>query len=303
MRLAQDYDQRHVMLIGDGLSQIRVKTFETMIQESSFWFKENFCATDMVRKALGQIIHVTGDLHGGRFHFLAKIYSLFYGSFIQFTHLLLGWKHICGTDVTKCYQQAAGLILMAADEIEKVFFSAYLHDVLFNNPEERDRLCREGNPKEFGLLIPKGYRKWLKEKQCSTTDQVFKMLVNFVLMVDDYREFRMALNTGDAVMIACLYKDFLPKFYLTKKKHYVEIILTQIENFYNKVGPRKLQLVRINRTAPLYGGCDKQGVPMANWLLDGIIELIQKYYHLMKFMTEKGWSTHSPHVMLTNKVM
>ena len=40
---------------------------------------------------------------------------------------------------------------------------------------------------------------------------------------------------------------------------------------------------------------------MANWSLDGIIELIQKYNHQMKFTTEKGWSTHLPHVMLTNK--
>ena len=40
---------------------------------------------------------------------------------------------------------------------------------------------------------------------------------------------------------------------------------------------------------------------MANWLLDGIIEIIQKSYHQMKFTTEKGFSTHLPHVMLTNK--
>ena len=79
------------MLVGDGLSQIQVKTFENMIQESYFRFKENYRATDMVRKALGQVIHVTGDLHGGRLHFLAAIYSLFYGSFIQFIQLLLGW--------------------------------------------------------------------------------------------------------------------------------------------------------------------------------------------------------------------
>ena len=40
---------------------------------------------------------------------------------------------------------------------------------------------------------------------------------------------------------------------------------------------------------------------MANWSLDGIIELIQKYYDQMRFTAEKGWSVHSPHVMLTNK--
>ena len=127
------------------------------------------------------------------------------------------------------------------------------------------------------------------------------MLVNFVLLADEYRKFRMALNSGDAMMIECLYRDFLPIFYLTKKKHYTEIILTQIDTFYKKIGPQRLQLVRINRTVPLYGGYDKQGVPMANWSLDGIIELIQKYYHQMKFTTEKGWSTHLPHLMLTNK--
>ena len=47
MKLADDYQEQHVMLVGDGLSQIRVKMFKTMIQESSFWFKENYRATDM----------------------------------------------------------------------------------------------------------------------------------------------------------------------------------------------------------------------------------------------------------------
>lgn len=186
-----------------------------MIQESSFRFKENYHA--MVRKALGQVIHVTGDLHGGRFHFLAAVYSLFYGSFIQFIQLLLGWKRIRGSYATKCYQQAARLILMAADKIKKVFICTYLHDVLINNRKQRDRLCCERNSKEYGMLIAKGYHAWLKQKQRTTTDQVFRMLVNFVLIVDDYREFRMALNTGDTVMIECLYRDFLPKFYLMKK--------------------------------------------------------------------------------------
>ena len=128
----------------------------------------------------------------------------------------------------------------------------------------------------------------------TSTDEIFRMLVNFILLVDDYCKFQTALNTGNAVMIEGLYHNFLPKSYLTKKKHYVEIILTQIETFYNKIGPQKLEMVHINRNAPLYGVCDKQGIPMANWSLGGIIELIQKYFHQMKFNTEKGWYTHSP---------
>ena len=120
MHLSDDYQEQYVMLVGDGLSQILVKTFKNMIQESSFCFKENFKATDMICKVLGQVIHVTGDLHGRPFHFLTAIYLLFYGAFIQFIQILLGWKCIQGSNVTKCYQQAAGLVLMGANEVEKI---------------------------------------------------------------------------------------------------------------------------------------------------------------------------------------
>ena len=82
------------MLVGDGLSQIRAKTFERMIEDLSYCFKETHRATKMIKEALGQVIHITGDLHGGRFHLLAAVYSLFFGSMIQFFQILLGWKRI-----------------------------------------------------------------------------------------------------------------------------------------------------------------------------------------------------------------
>ena len=40
---------------------------------------------------------------------------------------------------------------------------------------------------------------------------------------------------------------------------------------------------------------------MANWSLDGIIKLVRKYYHRMKFNNENGWAKYTPHVMLTSK--
>ena len=39
---------------------------------------------------------------------------------------------------------------------------------------------------------------------------------------------------------------------------------------------------------------------MASWSLDGIIELVQKYYHQMKFNSKEGWARHTLHVMLTS---
>ena len=149
----------------------------------------------MIRRALGQVIHVTGDLHGWRFHFLATIYSLFYGSLIQYIQVLLGWKKIRGSDVTNCYQQATGLVLMTADEADKLLITTYLNNILHNDRAARDRLCQECSSTKFALLIAKGYRKWLKVKQRTSRDEKIKELVNFVLIVDDYREFCMALNT------------------------------------------------------------------------------------------------------------
>ena len=92
--LAGAFEDQFVMLVGEGLSQIRAKTFEKMIEESSYKFSETHEKTRMIRLALGQVIHIMGDLHGGQFHFLSAIYLLFYGSLIQQIQLLLGWKQI-----------------------------------------------------------------------------------------------------------------------------------------------------------------------------------------------------------------
>ena len=81
MRLADDFSEKFIMLIGDGLTQIRVRMFRTMIRESAYRFEDSFTETDMTRKALRKITHITGDLHGGRFHFLSSVCSLFYGFF------------------------------------------------------------------------------------------------------------------------------------------------------------------------------------------------------------------------------
>ena len=73
----------------------------------------------MIKKALGQIIDITSDLlHGGLFHLIAAIYSLFHPCLIQIIQIILGWERICGSDITKCYQQAAGLVMMTADELD-----------------------------------------------------------------------------------------------------------------------------------------------------------------------------------------
>ena len=83
----------------------------------------------MIKEALGQVISVTGDLHSGLLHLLAYNYLLLYPSLIQPIQNLLGWKQICGSDITKCYKQAAVPTIMLVDELERKFLTAYFNHV------------------------------------------------------------------------------------------------------------------------------------------------------------------------------
>lgn len=60
-------------------------------------------------------------------------------------------------------------------------------------------------------------------------------------------------------------------------------------------------MIRINRTVPLYDGNDKDGNPMANWALDGIIEMLQKYYHRLRFDEKNAHIKDSAHIMVINR--
>ena len=122
-----------------------------MIKESSYRFKDTHKATEMIKNALGQVIHISGDLHSGQFHFLAAIYSLFYGSMIQFFQLLLGWKQIRGTDVTKCYQQATGLALMVAEELDKMLMGECMSDLKEDESEDFQCIENEEDAKELAF--------------------------------------------------------------------------------------------------------------------------------------------------------
>ena len=56
-----------------------------------------------------------------------------------------------------------------------------------------------------------------------------------------------------------------------------------MEELYGSIDYQLLHLTRINRTLPLYTGVDKDGHPMANWPVDGWIELVQFFYHNIHF--------------------
>jgi hypothetical protein len=301
VKLADGYEEKYLMLVGDGLSQIRVRTFTNLIDTHSYSYNEKREQTLMIQKAMKQVVNVTGDLHGGCFHFLSAIFALYYGSLIQPIQTLLGWKRIRGSDVTKCYQQAAGLALMISHELERQYLGAYM-EYLNKNIEKKDEFEATDDSQAAAIYLAQGYAQWMKDQRRNSNDQKFVMGLNFVYLVNLYRQFRVSARNGDAIMIEWLYKEFLGIFVLTGKHHYVQIVLGMIDEHYGRIPAKILHLVRCNRTTPLHTGVDAQGKPMANWMLDSVIELVQKYYHSDGSENDiKSWWKHSSNVMLKNR--
>ena len=302
LRLAHDAKEHYLIMVGDGLTQIRAKQFAEIIEESSSSYGPRQRTSMMIQRALDQVIFIHGDLHGGGFHIMQVIYNLFYGAIIQKVQTVLKWKQICGSDVSKCYQQVASLATVLATEMERHFTSKYIKSV-YESDDEKRAFNNIQDSQEFAIFVAKGYTRWIREKRRSTDDQVFRMAINFVSAMNLYRLLRVSVRAGDSIMIEWIYKEVIPLFNITGKKHYFELSLKQIKDLYDKIPYKYLHLARINRTVPLYDGLSKQGEPMANWALDSFIETVQKYYHKMSFHTGKGneWLKHSSHVMVMSK--
>ena len=106
LELSENYKTCYLVIVRDGLSEMRARTTcNDIIEDSSYNFGAQYEMTVKVTKSLQHVIHVPGDLHGGCFQILSAIYSLYYGALIQPIQALVGWKRIKGSDVTKCYQQ------------------------------------------------------------------------------------------------------------------------------------------------------------------------------------------------------
>jgi hypothetical protein len=88
---------------------------------------------------------------------------------------------------------------------------------------------------------------------------------------------------------------FRPIWKLLGKRIYVlEITLNQVEDLYDRSDYWLLQTMCNNRTARFHDGTTKDGVPLSQWSVDGMIENLQKRYKCMQFKNnEDDWCKHS----------
>jgi hypothetical protein len=130
IQLADDYDSKWQLTVGDGLSQMRMRQYNDSVDAASVNFRQYYRQSIVFSKAMTRVLMIPGDLHGGGFHFLATVYLLYYGGLLQPLQYALGWKRIRGSDVTKTYQQCAALALLALGEIERGLYGAFIADIV-----------------------------------------------------------------------------------------------------------------------------------------------------------------------------
>ena len=182
------------------VTQMRAKQLSEIIDQTSISYGLRHEVTTMLQEALESIIFLPGDLHGGGFHIMQVVYNLFYGTILQKIQAVLKWKRIRGSNVSKCYQQSTSLALIVSTEVERHLLTEYMKHI-HQDPHQRREVNKIKDAKAFAIRIANGYTKLMNDRRKNTSDEVFRMILNFVAFMNIYKSFRVAARAGDAVMI------------------------------------------------------------------------------------------------------
>jgi hypothetical protein len=94
IQLADDYESKWQITIGNGLSQMRMRQYNESVDKALVNFQQYFRQSLVFSQTMNWVLMISGDLHGGGFHFLAVVYLLFYGGFLQAMQYSMGWTRI-----------------------------------------------------------------------------------------------------------------------------------------------------------------------------------------------------------------
>ena len=83
--------------------------------------------------------------------------------------------------------------------------------------------------KSVQLQLQKVFLVWIDEKIKNTADKHFRLIINCAQIMSLHWQFRISLSVRDGTMLEVLHREFLPIFFLTKKK-YVSIVLDIIDS-------------------------------------------------------------------------
>jgi hypothetical protein len=194
--------------------------------------------------------------------------------------------------VEKTFEQASILVLRVLREAERALYDVFLYEMHRDAFDEMGELAED--VEELATYLGERVGTWIDEKLQSSTDRMFKFGLNFVKVARGYCLFGEAIRSGSVITIEHLWLRFCRIWKLLGKRIYVEITLNQVEDLYDRSDYWLLQTIRENRTARFHDGATKDGVPLSQWSVDGMIKNLQKRYKCMQFKnTEDDWCKHS----------
>ena len=89
------------------------------------------------------------------------IYNLFYGTLLQKLQAVLKWKRICGSDVSKCYQQSMSLASIAATEVDRRLFAEHCRDA-YKDQDTRFWFNAIRDSEQFASHVAKSFTVWIE---------------------------------------------------------------------------------------------------------------------------------------------
>jgi len=205
-QLAEDLGKRTLIMYGDGLSCERFRNCKEHLIEQQGSFSAHYENVTVLLTALQKVYMLPGDLHGGRFHTLGPVYSLFYGGFLQPIQLALGYKRISNKKVEKTFEQASILVLRVRQETERAMYDAFLFEMERDSWDGMTGLIADVH--ELATYLADRLEKWIDQKLTSSTDEMFKFGLNFIKVSRGYRLFGEAIRSGSVITIEHLWIKF-----------------------------------------------------------------------------------------------
>ena len=106
----------------------------------------------------------------------------------------------------------------------------YMHAEWYANTYDVSR-----DPSTAAIKLVQSFDTFTADKLKSTTDEVFRLLLNFVSLTSRFMLFKEATTVGDSLMVETIYNEYLPVLVHLSKSAYYNIILDQIDEYYVRI--------------------------------------------------------------------
>ena len=281
----EGWDEKWLFIVGDGLSLERIFQFLDdimgILDSKLVSFRHAYRQAMNIAQVVHRLVPINGDLHV-RFHMLDVVYRLFYGGFLQVMQWRLQWKRLDPYDVSNSYRLCHRLAVVVYEEVQRIMLDLYLLKKM--TMSRFDEMMHFGGAEAVAVYIAKDYLDYLNRQVRESKDWLLRFLCNFLLLMRKYLTFLEAEQQGDSVTMEAVIVEYLPFWFITKKKVSFNNQLRLIELYYNRLPISVLQQIRINRTKRQKPG-STPSMYIKESALDQIMERLMPFF---KGMSHNG---------------